>query len=128
MRLLLDTHALFWWFSGSARLSTRARQAIEDESNDVLVSAATAWEITTKHRLGKLPEAAPLAADITGALTSQGFDELPITVTDASRAGSLAGPLRDPFDRMLLAQALSYELTLVSNESIFERYGIHRLW
>lgn len=128
MKLLLDTHALFWWFSGSGRLSARARQAIEDESNDVLVSAATAWEITTKHRLGKLPEAAPLAADIAGALTSQGFEELPITVADASRAGSLAGPLRDPFDRVLIAQALSRDLALVSNELISERYGIHRLW
>ena len=128
MRLLLDTHAFFWWFSGSSRLSPRARQAIEDEGNDVLVSAATAWEIATKHRLGKLPEAAPLAQDIAGAMTSQGFEELPITVADASRAGSLPGPLRDPFDRVLIAQSLSRDLALASNETIFENYGVRRVW
>ena len=128
MRLLLDTHAFFWWFSGSSRLSPNARDAMEDEDNDILVSAATAWEITTKHRLGKLPEAAPLAHDISAALNSQGFEELPITVADASRAGSLPGPLRDPFDRMLIAQALARDLTLVSNETIFENYGVRRVW
>ncbi len=128
MRLLLDTHAFFWWFSGSSRLSPRARQAIEDEGNDVLVSAATAWEIATKHRLGKLPEATPLAQDITGAMASQGFEELPISVADASRAGSLPGPLSDPFDRVLIAQSLSRDLALASNETIFENYGIRRLW
>ena len=128
MRLLLDTHAFFWWFSGSSRLSLRARQAIEDEGNDVLVSAATAWEIATKHRLGKLPEAAPLAQDIAEAMASQGFEELPITVADASRAGSLPGPLRDPFDRVLIAQALSRDLALASNETIFENYGVRRVW
>ena len=128
MRLLLDTHAFFWWFSGSSRLSPRARQAIEDEGNDVLVSAATAWEIATKHRLGKLPEAAALAQDITGAMTSQGFEELPITVADTSRAGSLPGPLRDPFDRVLIAQSLSRDLALASNETTFENYGVRRVW
>ena len=128
MRLLLDTHAFFWWFSGSSQLSPNARDAMEDEDNDILVSAATAWEITTKHRLGKLPEAAPLAHDISAALSSQGFEELPITVADASRAGSLPGPLRDPFDRMLIAQALARDLALASNETIFENYGVRRVW
>ena len=128
MRLLLDTHALFWWLSGSNRLSMPARQAIEDNGNDILVSAATAWEITTKHRLGKLPEAAVLALDITGTIAEQGFKELPITVADAARAGSLPGPLRDPFDRVFIAQALSRDLVLVSIESIFENYGVRRLW
>ena len=94
----------------------------------MLVSAATAWEVATKHRLGKLPEAEPLTQDITGAIVSQGFEELPITVADAARAGSLPGPLRDPFDRVLIAQALSRDLALASNETIFENYGIRRLW
>ena len=128
MRLLLDTHAFVWWLSGSNRLSTPARQAIEDNGNDILVSAATAWEITTKHRLGKLPEAAALALDITGIIAEQSFKELPITVAEAARAGSLPGPLRDPFDRVLIAQALSRDLVLVSIESIFENYGVRRLW
>ncbi len=128
MKPLIDTQPFFWWFSGSGRLSPRARRAIEDDGNDILVSAATAWEIATKHRLGKLPEAAPLAQDIAGAMAGQGFEELPITVADASRAGSLPGPLSDPFDSVLIAQALSRELALASNESIFENYGVRRVW
>ena len=128
MQLLLDTHAFFWWFSGSSRLSPPARQAIEDDSNDVLVSAASAWEIATKYRLGKLPSAAALAVDIRGAIARQNFQELPITVEHAERAGSLPGPHRDPFDRMLIAQALTRNLVSVSNESLFDRYGVRRLW
>ena len=128
MRLLLDTHAFFWWCAGSGRLSLPARRAIADESNDVLISAATAWEIATKHRIGRLPDAEALALDITGAIRGQNFEELPITVEDAAHAGALPGPHRDPFDRMLIAQALARNLVLVSNESLFDRYGIRRLW
>ena len=129
MRLLLDTHAFLWWYEGSSRLSTPARQAVNDEhNNEVLVSAASAWEIATKHRLGKLPGADPIASDIPGAILDQGFEELPITVAEAARAGALSGPHRDPFDRLLVAQALSRDLVLVSNESTFDRYGIRRLW
>ena len=128
MRLLLDTHAFFWWLSGSRRLSLPARQAIGDEDNEVMVSAASAWEIATKHRIGKLPDADALALDIPGAIAGQNFEELPITVEHAVRAGSLPGPHRDPFDRMLIAQALSGNLVLVSIESLFDRYGVRRLW
>ncbi len=98
MRLLLDTHAFIWWFDGDLQLSETARKAIEVETNEVLVSAATAWEIATKYRLGKLPEAAELAMDIPGFVASQNFDAMPITVECAIREGSLPGPLRDPFD------------------------------
>ena len=128
MRLLLDTHAFFWWFSGSSRLSRPARQAIADDDNDVMVSAASAWEIATKHRIGKLPNAEALALDIGGAIAGQNFEELPITVEHAVRAGSLPGPHRDPFDRMLIAQALSGNLVLVSIELLFDNYGVRRLW
>ena len=128
MRLLLDTHALIWWFAGSAHLSTSARRAIENEANDVLVSAASAWEIATKHRLGKLPEAVELALDIEQRVARQAFGELSITIADAARAGMLPGPHQDPFDRMLIAQAQAYNLVLISNESIFDRYGVRRLW
>ena len=83
MRLLLDTHAFFLWLSGSSRLSPSAKQAIADIGNEILVSAATAWEIAAKHRLGKFPEAYPLARDIPGAIANQGFEELPISVADA---------------------------------------------
>lgn len=128
MRLLLDTHAFFWWFSGNSRLSLPARQAIADDGNDVMVSAASAWEIATKHRIGKLPDADALALDMTGAIAGQDFEELAITVEDAARAGSLPGSLRDPFDRMLIAQALAHGLVLISMETLFDRYGVRRLW
>ncbi len=128
MRLLLDTHAFIWWFAGSEQLPLSARRLIEGDDNDVLISAAAAWEIATKHRKGKLPEADSLVRDMTGAIAGQDFEELAVTVDDAARAGALPGPLRDPFDRMLIAQALSRNLVLISNESLFDRYGVRRLW
>ena len=128
MRLLLDTHAFLWWLTDSPRLSEPARQAIAAETNEVLVSAASAWEITTKYRFGKLPNAEAVARDVAGTIARQDFDELPITVDDAAQAGALPGSHRDPFDRMLIAQALLGNLVLVSNESLFDQYGVHRLW
>ncbi len=128
MRLLLDTHAFLWWIINDDRLSQAARRAIADDDNDVLVSAVSTWEITTKHRTGKLPAAEPLAENIVRAIGLEGFGELPITVDEAARAGALPGPLRDPFDRMLIAQALARNLVLLSNESLFDRYDVRRLW
>ncbi len=128
MRLLPDTHTLIWWFEGSRRLSLQARRAMEDDTNVILISAASAWEITTKYWLGKLPTAEALARDVPGAIASQGFTELSITVADAVRAGALPGPHRDPFDRMLIAQAQARDLVLVSNETLFDVYGVRRLW
>ena len=128
MRLLLDTHAFLWWLAGSRRLSTNARSAIANDANDVLVSAATAWEIATKHRLGKLPQAELVARDVPGTLAGQGFEALAITMDDAQRAGQLPGPHRDPFDRMLIAQAVAHGLALVSIDAVFDGYGVNRLW
>lgn len=128
MDLLLDTHAFLWWSEDNGRLSADARRAIEDDTNVILISAASAWEIATKYRLGKLPGAEALARDVPGAISSQGFAELSITVADAVRAGALPGPHRDPFDRMLIAQARARDLVLVSNEVLFDRYGVRRLW
>ncbi len=128
MRLLLDTHAIVWWFSGNQRLPSKARQAIADSSNDKFVSAASAWEIATKYRLGKMPSVAALVNDFRNRVAGDGFDELPTTVQHALRAGSLPGPHRDPFDRLLIAQAISNDLVLVSNETLFDRYGVQRLW
>lgn len=128
IRILLDTHAFLWWLSDSRRLSQAVHQAILNPSNTKLISAASAWEITTKHRIGKLPSADPIASDIPGAIADQGFQELPITVAEAARAGALPGPHRDPFDRILISQALSRNLVLISNDAAFDRYPIHRLW
>ena len=128
MRALLDTHAFLWWIADSSRLSESAYRAIADEENDIAVSAASAWEIATKHRLGRLPSADALASDISTVIAEQGFSEMSITVDDASRAGALPQPHRDPFDRMLIAQALSRNLVLISNEALFDHYGVQRLW
>ncbi len=128
MRLLLDTHALIWWFAGDPSLSEDAQAAITDPDNEVLVSAASGWEIATKFRIGRLPRAAALAADVAGAVARQGFVELPITLRHGQAAGNLPGPHRDPFDRMLIAQALLADLVLVSNEAVFDRYAVRRLW
>ncbi len=128
MRLLLDTHALLWWLAGDPALTETAKAAIADDTNDIQISAASAWEITTKHRIGKLPRAAPVVADLAGLLADQGFTPLPITLAHAQMAGSLPGPHRDPFDRMLIAQSLLDAFVLVSNEQLFDLYGVVRLW
>lgn len=126
--MLVDTHAFLWWLAGNRRLSRPARAVIDNQDNDVLVSAASAWEITTKHRLGKLPGADMIAADVMAAIEDHGFQPLAITVAHAERAGRLPGPHRDPFDRMLIAQSLAHDLPMVSIESVFDRYGIRRIW
>ena len=128
MKLLLDTHALLWWVADSARLSETARGLIADDSNEILVSAASAWEIATKYRLGKLPGGATVAADVVGCIGTQGFTELQISVADAERAGGLPGPHKDPFDRMLIAQALARDLPIVSVDAAFDHYGVNRVW
>jgi PIN domain nuclease of toxin-antitoxin system len=127
MRLLLDTHALLWWLAGDDRLTRAARSGIQNAHNTVLVSAASAWEIATKHRLGKL-DASAIADGLGPVLASQSFEPLDITLEHAERAGALAGEHRDPFDRMLIAQAQAERLTLVSNELAFDGYGIARIW
>ena len=128
VQVLLDTHAFLWWLGGNPRLSAAARHAIADDAGTIFVSAASAWEITTKHRIGKLAQAEAVALDVTGAIAGQGFEELAITVDDAARAGQLPGIHRDPFDRMLIAQALARNLPLVSVDRTFDGYGVRRLW
>ena len=128
MRLLLDTHAFLWWMDGDRRLTARVRRAIADQSNQIFVSAASAFELATKARLGRLPAATDVASDVGACVASQGFQGLEVTVAHGQRAGELAGPHRDPFDRLLVAQALAEGLTLVSNEEIFDGYGVRRFW
>lgn len=128
MRLLLDTHALLWWLDGDTRLSKRARAAIADDRTVVFVSAASAWEITTKARLGKLPGALTVADNVLACVRAQQFTPLDVSMDHAQRAGGLPGVHRDPFDRMLIAQAHAENLPLVSNESVFDGYGVVRIW
>jgi PIN domain nuclease of toxin-antitoxin system len=128
VRLLLDTHALLWWLDGDRRLSVKARRAIANESNAILVSAASAWEITTKARLGKLPGATDVAADVAACVAAQGFLSLDITLLHAQRAGNLTGPHRDPFDRMLIAQSQIEDVALVTDDNAFDAFDVRRLW
>jgi PIN domain nuclease of toxin-antitoxin system len=128
VRALLDTHALLWWFSDDPALTRPVRKIIADTKNTVVVSAASAWEIATKVRLGKLPTGAGLAADFSGYIERERFQLLAISVEHALRAGLLPGSHRDPFDRMLIAQAQAENLPILSKEVIFDAYGLRRIW
>ena len=128
MRALLDTHALLWWLSDDPALTRAVRKIIADTKNTLVVSAASAWEIATKVRLGKLPTGANLAADFTGYIEREQFQLLSISVEHTLRAGLLPGSHRDPFDRMLIAQAQAENLPILSKEVIFDAYGLRRIW
>lgn len=127
MTLLLDTHALLWWATLDPSLSRKAKRAIAADGTEVFVSAASAWEIATKVRLGKLEWPAE-AGTVNAYVLGQGFRSLPISLAHAERAGQLPIPNRDPFDRVLIAQAQMEDLWLVSNEEDFDVAGVRRYW
>jgi PIN domain nuclease of toxin-antitoxin system len=126
--VLLDTHSLLWWLSDDPALTRPARKIIDDTKNTLFVSAASAWEIATKVRLGKLPTANDLAADFPGHIEREGFQLLAISAEHGIRAGLLPGPHKDPFHRMLIAQAQAENMPIISNEALFESNGVRRLW
>lgn len=128
MRLLLDTHTFLWWLADDNRLSSRARSALADPKRTIYFSPASAWEIATKHRIGRLPEARELLADLPGILDRAGFEELAISTKHSVLAGTLAGTHRDPFDRMLAAQALCENLEIVTADEALGALGARRLW
>jgi len=127
-RLLLDTHALVWWWTDDRRLTGLARAAIAAPGHQVLVSAASAWEIATKHRLGKWDSIAALVAGFEDFLRRSRFAALPITPADALAAGALDWANRDPFDRLLLAQARAQAVPLVSGDEAFRGQDIAVIW
>ncbi len=128
MRALLDTHALLWWLSDDPGLTRTARKIIAETRNTIVVSAASAWEIATKVRLGKLPTAADFVEDFCAQIEREGFHFLSISPEHGIRGGLLPGPHKDPFDRMLIAQSQAENIPVISNERIFEAYGVRRLW
>ena len=128
MSYLLDTHALLFWLFDDDRLSTTARGIIGDPGHPIFVSAASAWEIATKHRLGKLDSAAVLAQDMAGYVRKAGFRELPVTIRHGQRAGGFPHPHRDPFDRILAAQALLEGLKLITRDPALVQFGVDVLW
>jgi PIN domain nuclease of toxin-antitoxin system len=127
VRLLLDAHTLLWWFGDDPALSASARRAIAKTSNDVFVSAASAWELAIKSKAGKL-EATDLLDRLAAELDDEGFQVLPVLLDHALRAGLLVEHHKDPFDRMLVAQAQAENLQVISNDSVFDRYGVRRIW
>jgi PIN domain nuclease of toxin-antitoxin system len=131
IRLLLDTHALLWAISEPDRLSRRARDAIATNENELLVSSASAWEIATKHRLGKLAGAEVLLASYTNQLERLGAVDLAVTSAHALVAGSFDVDHRDPFDRMIAAQAAVEGLDVVSSDPAFAGFvpfGVRVMW
>jgi PIN domain nuclease of toxin-antitoxin system len=120
MRLLLDAHALLWWLGDDPSLDRNARDLIADLANEVIVSAVTVWEIAIKRAIGKLSAPDGLAA----VLERSGFIEAPVTAADAERAGGLEAIHRDPFDRMLVAQAARLRAVVVTRDTVFARYGM----
>ncbi len=128
VRVLLDTHTLIWWALDDPKLSKKARSILSSFETEVLVSAASAWEIATKVRLGKLPGAEAFAAEFPARVARFGFRELAIQIERGQRAGLLPGEHKDPFDRMLLAQAQAENIQIVSDETLFDAWHVRRIW
>lgn len=128
MKVLLDTHALLWATLSPTSLSRKAAGIIADERNVILVSAASAWEVATKVRLGKLPGAEVLEREFLDVMEDAGYTAVPIDIESALRAGRLTGEHRDPFDRMIAAQALADDLPVISADPKLDSFGIRRIW
>lgn len=128
MKVLLDTHTLIWATMAPAFLSRKASNTINDKANDILASAASAWEIATKVRLGKLPGAETLEREFLAVMAVAGYTLLPIDAAHALRAGRLTGHHRDPFDRIIAAQALADDIPVLSKDPKLDTFGIRRIW
>ncbi len=128
MRVLLDTHTLLWAAFDEESLSPRARRLIRSQGNEIIVSAASAWEIATKYRLGKLNFARDLAENFVAEASGAGYLLLPISPEHAQRAGLLPGNHKDPFDRMLAAQAIHENIPLLSDDPQLDIFGVRREW
>jgi PIN domain nuclease of toxin-antitoxin system len=128
MKILVDCNALYWWWTKRERLTPPASAALASPDSELFVSAATAWELATKHRIGKLPGAETFLPDFVELLEEADVTPLRVEVTDALEAGRLPGAHRDPFDRILIAQAKMHGLTVVSADRIFKDYGLDVIW
>ncbi|MDQ3713935.1 MAG: type II toxin-antitoxin system VapC family toxin [Acidobacteriota bacterium] len=128
MKLLLDTHTLLWFIAGSASLSAYARTLIEDASNEKFVSIVSIWETAIKVSIGKISLSAPFDVLFPHQLQINGFELLPVKVEHTSVITTLSFHHRDPFDRLLIAQAIEEKIALVSVDEVFDDYGVTRLW
>jgi PIN domain nuclease of toxin-antitoxin system len=128
MRALLDTHVLLWWVEGNRTLPPKARAVLADQENECLVSLASVWELAIKAGLGKLKLTMPVQRYVTEHVAANGFRLLDIRMAHARRVESLEPHHGDPFDRLLVAQALEEELPMVSADPVFRKYGVKRIW
>ena len=125
---MLDTHAVLWAGLAPSRLGKKAAETIANGRSELLVSAASVWEIATKVRIGRLPEAERLERDLLARLREAGYGFRAITVEDGLRAGRLVGEHQDPFDRMIAAQALSEDIPVISANAKLDGFGVRRIW
>ena len=128
LKVLLDTHVIVWALGEPEKLSARVRAEVFEAGCDVLFSPVSSYELSLKHTLGRLPNVAPLLADYERYLREAGWTELPLSSADALAAGSLSPAHRDPFDRLLTAQAQRADAALVSRDAALDLFGVRRLW
>jgi PIN domain nuclease of toxin-antitoxin system len=128
MRLLLDTHAFLWWVQDARELSRKARAAIADPENECRLSLVSCWEMAIKHSLGKLKLPTAIETFIPEQVAANRFSQMGIEFRHVTRVAALAFHHRDPFDRLLAAQALEEGLALVSSDAVFRKYGVKRIW
>jgi PIN domain nuclease of toxin-antitoxin system len=128
VRLLLDTHAFLWFITNDPKLSTTAQGLIADPSNEILVSPASYWETAIKVRIGKYPMSAPYEKFITQGIDGNGFKILPIEPGHTAVLTTMPFHHRDPFDRLIVAQAQVEKISVVSNDAVLDLYGVNRLW
>jgi PIN domain nuclease of toxin-antitoxin system len=128
MDLLLDSHTMLWFFWDDPKLSTNAKTLIEDPDNRKLISIATCWEIAIKVGLGKLTLGEPSRSFLNREITRNNFELLPISLDHATSVEDLAQHHKDPFDRLIIAQAIAEGIPIVSSDPVFDAYSVRRLW
>lgn len=128
MRVLVDTHAFLWWVEGDRALPAKARAALADQENECLFSLVSAWELAIKAGLGKLKLAVPVKRFVVENVAANGFRMLDIRIAHVGRVETLASHHGDPFDRLLIAQALEEDLFVVTADPVFRKYGVRRIW
>jgi PIN domain nuclease of toxin-antitoxin system len=128
MRLLVDSNALYWWWTKRERLTRAALEALRADDSELYVSAATAWELATKHRIGKLPGAEAFLPDFAELLEESRMRPMRVELIHALEAGGLPGLHRDPFDRLFIAQAMREDLGVVTADRVFKEYGLKVIW
>lgn len=128
MRVLLDTHAILWWITEDRRLSAQARKVLADGGNDLLLSAASGWEIAIKASLGRITLPVPIARFLSEQLQRNGIGTLPIEMRHALRVHAIPLLHRDPFDRLLVAQAQLEKLHILTSDPQIAQYDVETLW